>query len=572
MTNNEIRRLIHPRQGPRFFLALLFSLLTAILAIVLSIVSYGILVLYVLLFVFVFWIVLNVLYATFVANAVKVSPRNYPEIASLVAQTRSEIGLSKPVDVFVYQSGEFNAFFRRFFAKRAIFINSELLTTGVTQAEVKWIIARFVGQVKVKHMLGPVGWLINFAQRLIIFNIFILPYERATAYTGDRIALASIGGDISSAVDAMNKLLVGRSLGYSIDPSGIIEQNKSVKGSFFAFLARIGNMLPHTLPRYVDLISFSATAFPTQFRRFAAENPSLQSLVTGHNDALVDVTPIVQSSTTRQGTRRTNDATFGDLNDVSFGGFIALPFVLAAIHALMQQFLFANDIYGVFGSDSHFLIPLAYLVTTLIPLLIIMPGYARKTYPMGGGNAFIGAAIAILVCLPLGAVSALEYFDLGEGIEEYFLSGNLFNASVYLRGLGTALSDTSLPVGILILTTPVLIVLVKESAFRGFLTHQLQQSGAGSLKVFGANLAIETAFTLSIFVISAGFQTILGIMRGYGLSMGFENFIIDMPRTLLVSLIWGLVMTTIRLVSGRLWPCWLAAGLSVFAMELLLWS
>jgi hypothetical protein len=94
-------------------------------------------------------------------------------------------------------------------------------------------------------------------------------------YTGDRLAVAAINGDISSAISALQKLFVGRQLGYSLNPEGIIEQQRLVKGTFFAFLARLTSAHPHMTSRYVDLIVFAKTYFPVQFAQFEAANPGL---------------------------------------------------------------------------------------------------------------------------------------------------------------------------------------------------------------------------------------------------------------------------------------------------------
>jgi hypothetical protein len=75
----------------------------------------------------------------------------------------------------------------------------------------------------------------------------------------------------------MQKLLVGRQLGYSINPEGIIDQQRQIKGTFFGFLARIWQGFPHTISRYVDLLVFAKAFFPAQFGRFQAANPGLPS-------------------------------------------------------------------------------------------------------------------------------------------------------------------------------------------------------------------------------------------------------------------------------------------------------
>ena len=118
--------------------------------------------------------------------------------------------------------------------------------------------------------------MITAAQYMLVFNFFIFPYVRALAYTGDRAGLAAINGNISVAVSAMNKLMVGRQLGYSVNPEGIVTQYRRIKGSLFAFLGRLVSPLPYMVARYVDLIGFSERRFPAAYDEFAAMNPAFQ--------------------------------------------------------------------------------------------------------------------------------------------------------------------------------------------------------------------------------------------------------------------------------------------------------
>ncbi|MEO1246450.1 MAG: M48 family metallopeptidase [Pseudomonadota bacterium] len=278
MNKAEFREYAHPKEASRFILALVFAVPAAALILILTIVSYGTLALIIGFIVFLVWIVFEIFYANFVGNAIHVSDTNYPRLKQLTEEMNEQIGAKKKIDIFVYQQGDFNAYFKRLFARRAIFLNSELLESGVSDDEIRWIIGRFLGMVRSQELTHVFGLLIAGVRRLIVFNLFLLPYERATAYTGDRVALKCIGGDISVAVSAMNKLLVGRGVGYSVNPAGIVEQNRDVRGSFFAFLARLPSPLPHGISRYVDLIGFAGRKFPGQFEVFVAENPSFQSV------------------------------------------------------------------------------------------------------------------------------------------------------------------------------------------------------------------------------------------------------------------------------------------------------
>jgi hypothetical protein len=274
LTKQAFRSFEHPLQPRRFALALFFALM--LFPLIAAGLVAGTVVLVVPLFAFLIWMSGRVMYATFLGRAILVSDLNYARIHHIGEDLKARIGYNKKVDIFVYEQGNFNAYLYKFlFYRRAVFLNSELLEAGVTDDELRWLIGRFVGYLRARRDAGFWGWTIRAAQHLLIFNLLILPYERALVYTGDRIAMGVIGGDISSAVSAMQKIFVGRQLGYSVNPSGIIAQHRMVKGSLFALLARLPIAYPHMTARYVDLIGFAKKRFPDQFQRFDAANPGL---------------------------------------------------------------------------------------------------------------------------------------------------------------------------------------------------------------------------------------------------------------------------------------------------------
>jgi hypothetical protein len=273
MNDQTFYRFAHPSQKRRFYLALVFA--TLLFPLVAVALIAGTLLLIVPIIALLLWVTMRVLFASLIGNSIQVSQVNYPRVRDIAEELKVKMGYSKPIHIFVMEQGSFNAYLSQLFFRRAIFLTSEILETGVSDDEVRWLVGRFIGYMRARRQAGVLGWMIRAAQKLLVFNIFMLPYERAMVYTGDRLAVAAIGGDISSATSAMQKLLVGRQLGYSINPEGIVDQQRQIKGSFFGFLARLVSGFPHTTTRYVDLIDFAKVYFPAQFSRFAATNPGL---------------------------------------------------------------------------------------------------------------------------------------------------------------------------------------------------------------------------------------------------------------------------------------------------------
>jgi hypothetical protein len=275
ISDRDFSAYAHPLLGPRFALALVFSGLLLLLVLGVILLTFGIILFYVLIVVFFVWFGSRMFFARMLGNSVVVSDVNYPRINTLAEELKLKLGYHKPIHIFVYEQGSFNAYMSFLFFRRAIFLNSELLETGVSDNEVRWIVGRFIGYLRAREQAGLPGWLIRGAERLLVFNLFLLPYERAMVYTGDRLAVAAMDGDISSAVSAMQKLFVGRQLGYSVNPEGIIDQQRRIKGTFFGFMARVPTHFPHMTARYVDLIVFAKAFFPMQFANFEAANPGL---------------------------------------------------------------------------------------------------------------------------------------------------------------------------------------------------------------------------------------------------------------------------------------------------------
>jgi hypothetical protein len=127
----------------------------------------------------------------------------------------------------------------------------------------------------------------------------------------------------------MQKIFVGRQLGYSVNPNGLVDQHRLVKGSIFAFLARLGMTFPHLTSRYVDLIGFAKARFVPQFERFEAENPGLP----------VDLRPLTalpQADPSRPGT---GDPVWGAL-----AGAVAVLALVAlfTVKVIVPQYRHAN--------------------------------------------------------------------------------------------------------------------------------------------------------------------------------------------------------------------------------------
>eukprot|EP01031_Cornospumella_fuschlensis_P000630 gene630-801_t len=151
------------------------------------------------LFALLIWLGARSFFAYLVGNTVLVSDVNYPRVAAMTEELKQAIGYDKRVYVFVHESSTFNAVLSFMFFRRAIFLNSELLQQGMSDEELAWLIGRFIGYLRARRQDGVLGMVIRAASDLVVFHFFLLPYERAMVYTGDRLAATAIKGNASCA-------------------------------------------------------------------------------------------------------------------------------------------------------------------------------------------------------------------------------------------------------------------------------------------------------------------------------------------------------------------------------------
>ena len=258
MTDQEIKSLRHPSERSRFLLALIAAVPLTIIGI--AIVVKFIAVLFVIpAIIGVAWFTTGLLRAQFVANTVRVSEINFPEIYHALLDAKTELRYPRPVEVFVYAEGEVNAFLVSLFRRKFILIPSGIVshTAAETDSEIKWLISRFIGALKSKReQIRLLEYMIAISENLVFLNLLLYPYERAAQYSGDQIGL-SVGQDLTAAMRVMGKFFVGKDLADRIHVRGLLEQARETDTSVFAMIARLLSPSPHLTSRYMNALSFA---------------------------------------------------------------------------------------------------------------------------------------------------------------------------------------------------------------------------------------------------------------------------------------------------------------------------
>ena len=261
----DLKKLRHPSETSRFLFALIVVVPLSLLALVYLVLSVGLILIPIFL---VLIFIRNIVLASFLGNYVRVSEHNFPEIARWSDEVRMSIGYNKPIDVFVYEEGSFNAFLVPILKKKAVVLNSETVH-GCDETEMKWILGRFVGYLKGKKMRFWVfEAFLNAFENLFVFNFFLYPYERAAVLTGDRIGAFAADFNQPRILAAMTKLMVGPDVVSHVTPQGIAEQDALLRRKpFFSLMARLFSPFPHMTRRYSEMLFFfkqSGEPLPSQ--------------------------------------------------------------------------------------------------------------------------------------------------------------------------------------------------------------------------------------------------------------------------------------------------------------------
>lgn len=209
--------------------------------------------------------------AYLMGNAVRISNNNFPEVARLVEEVKFILDYPGEVPVFVVDNPEFNASFSKFLKIQFIVLRVDLVEELLEQREViqlKWVIARYIGTLKAKQVRFDIlKVLLSTIERIKLFNLFILPYERAIQFTGDNIGLAACGS-LPEVMKAFDKYLFGSQLAKHLALAGILEQSKENRKDFMAYLFWALSPQPPIIDRYLNLLAFSKKYFPQQFKSY----------------------------------------------------------------------------------------------------------------------------------------------------------------------------------------------------------------------------------------------------------------------------------------------------------------
>ncbi len=269
----DVSDLCHPTEESRFKLAL--ATIAVVIIVLLTLVWYTpYLILVIGSIILGAWFLSEILKAELISNSVKVSEDNFPQVNLLVNQIRDTLDYPENIDIYIVDKGEVNSILIKLFRMKVIILYSELLEDMIDDPnllQLTWIIARFVGHLKAKHLrFTYIRILIDSIEKFAIFNLLLYPYERATHYSGDQIGLA-VCHDLKPALIALDKLFVGNELAPKVQLSGLLLQYGAIHNNMFSRIIELPSSCPHNINRVANLLVFCMKRYPEIYEVMAAE-------------------------------------------------------------------------------------------------------------------------------------------------------------------------------------------------------------------------------------------------------------------------------------------------------------
>jgi hypothetical protein len=276
---SSVRALLHPSEQSRFVLAMLAAgALIAFVALLLvaahaGAVALGTGAVVLILTLAALWIAQQLFRARLLGRSVKVGPESQPELQALVDEIVETLQYRRRIDVYITAKENEPVTMTSFLGTRAIMIEggvvSELLERD-KRAQLVYLIGRHVGALRAKHTrLDLLVVLLAVANALRFVSPLLLPWYRATTYSGDQIGMMCCG-DLDAALQATRRLLVGKELARDMPAGSVMAQVGVVRHHALARWTQLFAAEPHAINRYANLLCFGRYHDPATAERLRA--------------------------------------------------------------------------------------------------------------------------------------------------------------------------------------------------------------------------------------------------------------------------------------------------------------
>jgi len=217
------------------------------------------------------WLGLQIRRAALLGSYARVTEESLPEVHAVLEDVRRRLDYHKRVDVYVSADANPSTWMTSYLGTQIIVLEVGLVAALLEEEEKRqltFLLARYVGAMKVRGGQMEVLLRLLGATKVLPFvKLFILPYYRATLYSGDQIGLACCG-DLGAALGAIQRLMVGKDLAPELRSTGVVPQAELARVGLLPRYAQLRSAEPHLLNRYLNLLFFAAEHKPESYSAF----------------------------------------------------------------------------------------------------------------------------------------------------------------------------------------------------------------------------------------------------------------------------------------------------------------
>jgi hypothetical protein len=205
---------------------------------------------------FLLWFIGKVVKAALLMNLVEVNAKNFSKIHRMIDSAKTTLKYENKISAYVWSGSQVGLIVLHHLDRKIFLIESELLKDNPKDEVLNFSIMFHVARLKTKsEYFSLLTKIISGIEKLWFLNILLCPFERATVYTADRIAMI-YSGKSDYAQQVFSREMVGTELGANVNIEAIAEQGVQCTG-FFAWLARAYSPFPGYSHRFVELNKFS---------------------------------------------------------------------------------------------------------------------------------------------------------------------------------------------------------------------------------------------------------------------------------------------------------------------------
>jgi hypothetical protein len=276
-----VEELRHPSEPSRFALALVAMSIP--IAVALSVmVSQGqeakviAILVAIVVALFLIWVAVQLWRVRLLGDAVLVSAQTLPAVQEILDTVRDRLGYTRRIDLFVVDkisrvlSGDSaSVTLTSFFGVHVLVAEGDAvgdLADPKERQQLLFTLATHVGALKARQSQwwSPLFTAFEMTGLGRFAALFVLPYYRATVYSGDRIAYVCCG-DLDVSLQAVYRALVGRDVAKHLRAEGFTGQALVVRRRLLLRVTQLLRATPHAPNRYLHLLAFVQQLTPVAY-------------------------------------------------------------------------------------------------------------------------------------------------------------------------------------------------------------------------------------------------------------------------------------------------------------------